>query len=126
MHEVLEQYEDKINTSDALKTLNLEKNKYILISAHREENIDIEDNFNSLMNAINEIAEKYQLPVNLFNTSKKLEKNRGKIFQFHPLVKKLKPFGFSIITHYKKMPLLSFQIVEHCQKNHQCLSSQEF
>ena len=63
MREVLEQYEDKINTSDALKTLNLEKNKYILISAHREENIDIEDNFNSLMNAINEIAEKYQLPV---------------------------------------------------------------
>ena len=74
MREVLEQYEDKINTSDALKTLNLEKNTYILISAHREENIDIEDNFNSLMNAI-----KISITSNLFNTSKKLEKNRGKI-----------------------------------------------
>lgn len=94
MREVLEQYEDKINTSDALTTLNLEPNKYILVSAHREENIDIEDNFNSLMNAINEIAEKYQLPV-IYSTHprswKKIDENS---FEFHPLVKQLKPFGF--------------------------------
>lgn len=94
MREVLEQYEDKINTSDALTTLNIEPNKYILVSAHREENIDIEDNFKSLMNAINEIAEKYQLPV-IYSTHprswKKIDENS---FEFHPLVKQLKPFGF--------------------------------
>ncbi|MFG0934947.1 non-hydrolyzing UDP-N-acetylglucosamine 2-epimerase [Staphylococcus sp. 231237_7MaSpsaltlick] len=94
MREVLEQYEDKINTSDALKTLNLEKNKYILISAHREENIDIEDNFNSLMNAINEIAEKYQLPVIYSTHPRSWKKIEERSFKFHPLVKQLKPFGF--------------------------------
>ncbi|MEB7657765.1 UDP-N-acetylglucosamine 2-epimerase (non-hydrolyzing) [Mammaliicoccus vitulinus] len=94
MREVLEQYEDKINTSDALKILNLEKNKYILISAHREENIDIEDNFNSLMNAINEIAEKYQLPVIYSTHPRSWKKIEERSFEFHPLVKQLKPFGF--------------------------------
>ncbi|WP_204207526.1 MULTISPECIES: UDP-N-acetylglucosamine 2-epimerase (non-hydrolyzing) [Mammaliicoccus] len=94
MREVLEQYEDKINTSDALTTLNLESNKYILVSAHREENIDIEDNFNSLMNAINEIAEKYQLPVIYSTHPRSWKKIEERSFEFHPLVKQLKPFGF--------------------------------
>ncbi|WP_239738329.1 UDP-N-acetylglucosamine 2-epimerase (non-hydrolyzing) [Mammaliicoccus sp. H-M32] len=94
MREVLEQYEDKINTSDALTTLNLESNKYILVSAHREENIDIEDNFNSLMNAINEIAEKYQLPVIYSTHPRSWKKIEERSFDFHPLVKQLKPFGF--------------------------------
>lgn len=57
MREVLENYKDKIDKSDVLNELNLEKAKYILVSAHREENIDNEDNFMSLMNGINEIAE---------------------------------------------------------------------
>lgn len=94
MREVLEQYEDKINTSDALTTLNLESNKYILVSAHREENIDIEDNFNSLMNAINEIAEKYQFPVIYSTHPRSWKKIEERSFEFHPLVKQLKPFGF--------------------------------
>lgn len=94
MREVLEQYADKINTSDALKTLNLEKNKYIIVSAHREENIDIEDNFNSLMNAINEIAEKYQLPVIYSTHPRSWKKIEERGFKFHPLVQQLKPFGF--------------------------------
>lgn len=94
MREILEQYEDKINISNALKTLNLEKNKYILISAHREENIDIEENFNSLMNAINEIAEKYQLPVIYSTHPRSWKKIEERLFEFHPLVKQLKPFGF--------------------------------
>lgn len=94
MREVLEQYEEKINTSDALKTLNLEPNKYILVSAHREENIDIEDNFNSLMNAINEIAVKYQLPVIYSTHPRSWKKIEERSFEFHPLVQQLKPFGF--------------------------------
>ena len=63
MAEVLENnYEDIIN-SDILTKLNLEPKKYILLSAHREENIDTEENFKSLFTAINEMAEKYDMPI---------------------------------------------------------------
>ena len=63
MAEVLTDNIDDIQTSDIHKRLGLEKGKYILLSAHREENIDTEKNFNSLFNAINKMAEKYDLPV---------------------------------------------------------------
>lgn len=94
MREVLRDHQEQIEASDILKKLNLEKNKYILLSAHREENIDNEEHFMSLMNAINDIAEKYQMPV-IYSThprsQKFIEKRK---FKFHPLVKNLKPFGF--------------------------------
>ncbi|NCB27992.1 MAG: UDP-N-acetylglucosamine 2-epimerase (non-hydrolyzing), partial [Bacteroidia bacterium] len=63
MAEVLHANLDEISTSDIHKRLGLEKGKYILLSAHREENIDTEKNFLSLFNAINAMAEKYDLPV---------------------------------------------------------------
>ena len=63
MAEVLHQNLDKIKRSDILKRLSLEKGHYILLSAHREENIDTEKNFVSLFNAINMMAEKYDMPV---------------------------------------------------------------
>src|SRR5690554_6588871 len=63
MTEVLNRHMDKIRKSDVLTRLNLNPQKYILLSAHREENIDNEDNFISLMTAINYIAEKYQMPI---------------------------------------------------------------
>ena len=94
MREVLRDNMDKIEKSDILNKLNLEKNKYILLSAHREENIDNEEHFMSLMNAINDIAEKYQMPV-IYSThprSQKFIEKRN--FKFHPLVQNLKPFGF--------------------------------
>ena len=94
MREVLRDHMGKIEKSDVLERLNLEKNKYILLSAHREENIDNEENFMSLMNAINDIAEKYQMPV-IYSThprSQKFIEKRN--FKFHPLVQNLKPFGF--------------------------------
>jgi UDP-N-acetylglucosamine 2-epimerase (non-hydrolysing) len=94
MTEVLEKYKDKINTSNVLNTLGLEKGKYILVSAHREENIDNENNFFSLMSAINEIADNYQMPV-IYSThprSKKMIDRRN--FKFHSLIRDLKPFGF--------------------------------
>jgi UDP-N-acetylglucosamine 2-epimerase (non-hydrolysing) len=94
MKEVLAGSMDKIEASDILNTLGLEKNKYILLSAHREENIDNEDNFMSLMTAVNNVAEKYKMPV-IYSThprSKNIIEKRG--FKFHPLVKNLKPFGF--------------------------------
>jgi UDP-N-acetylglucosamine 2-epimerase (non-hydrolysing) len=94
MKEVLAGSMGKIEASEILNTLGLEKNKYILLSAHREENIDNEDNFMSLMTAINNIAEKYKMPV-IYSThprSKNIIEKRS--FKFHPLVKNLKPFGF--------------------------------
>ena len=63
MAEVLTSNLSKIEKSDILKKLNLEKSKYILLSAHREENIDTDKNFYSLFNAINKMAEKYDMPV---------------------------------------------------------------
>lgn len=63
MAEVLHEHLDKIETSDIHERLGLEKGKYILLSAHREENIDTEKNFLSLFTAINEMAEKYDMPI---------------------------------------------------------------
>ena len=94
MKEVLEAHREQIEASDVLDRLGLEARKYFLLSAHREENIDNEENFLSLMNAINGIAERYQLPV-IYSThprSRKFIEQRG--FQFHPLVRSLKPFGY--------------------------------
>jgi UDP-N-acetylglucosamine 2-epimerase (non-hydrolysing) len=94
MYEVLQANKDKIKESKILDELKVEKRKYIVVSSHREENIDIEKNFNSLMNAINMVAEKYQLPV-IFSTHprtrKKIEE-RG--FKMHPLIRNIKPLGF--------------------------------
>lgn len=95
MAEVLNANIDQINSSEVLKTLGLEKGKYILLSAHREENIDNEQNFMALMNAVNSMAENYDVPV-IYSThprSKKFIEQRG--FEFHPNVRNLKPFGFS-------------------------------
>ncbi len=94
MAEVLKKYEGNIKESNVLEKLDLEKDKYILVSAHREENIDNENNFFSLMNAINEIAETYQIPV-IYSTHPRSQKFiEQRDFKFHPLVKNLKPFGF--------------------------------
>lgn len=94
MAEVLSGVSEKINASNVLEELDLEKNKYILLSAHREENIDNEKNFFSLMNAVNAMAEIYNMPI-IYSThprSRKFIEQRN--FQFHPLVRTLKPFGF--------------------------------
>jgi len=95
MAEVLSANIGKIKSSKVLETLGLEKGKYILLSAHREENIDIEENFFALMNAVNAMAETYDMPV-IYSThprSAKFIEQRG--FKFHPNVRSLKPFGFS-------------------------------
>lgn len=108
MTEVLHKYMDEINKSTVLKKLGLKKGKYILVSAHREENIDIEENFMSLMKAINEIAEKYQMPV-IYSThprSRKFIEKRK--FKFHPLVQSLEPFGF---FDYNKLQMNSYCVL---------------
>lgn len=102
MAEVLKVNKEKIDGSKVLEILGVEKGKYILLSAHREENIDNEDNFMTLMNAVNAMAEKYNLPV-IYSThprSKKFIEQRG--FKFHSNVKSLQPFGFADYNHLQQ------------------------
>ena len=85
---------EEIESSDILQKLGLESKKYILLSAHREENIDTEKNFLSLFTAINTMAEKYQLPIlySCHPRSKKRLEESG--FELHPLVIRHDPLGF--------------------------------
>ncbi len=94
MKEVLNRNRDQIEKSGILEELGLVPHGYILVSAHREENIDLEDNFMELMNSINNIAKKYDMPV-IYSThprSKKFIDERG--FKFDSRVRNLKPFGY--------------------------------
>lgn len=108
MREVLLAHHDGIEQSRVLSRLGLEQGHYILLSAHREENIDDEKNFLSLMNAINAIAEKYQIPL-IYSThprSRKFIERRN--FKFHPLVRSLKPFGF---LDYNKLQMRAYCVL---------------
>lgn len=99
MAEVLQANLSGIEVSDILQKLDLEPKKYMLLSAHREENIDTESNFTSLMNAINEVAETYDMPIlySCHPRSKKFIEQRG--FQFHPHVIQHEPLGFHDYNH---------------------------
>ncbi len=108
MAEVLTANIDKINSSKVLEELNLQPGKYILLSAHREENIDIESNFFSLMNAVNAMAEKYDMPIlySCHPRSKKYIEARG--FEFDSRVIQHKPLGF---FDYNKLQQNAFCVV---------------
>ncbi len=95
MREIIHVNEEKIKSSRILEKLGIEEGGYIILSAHREENIDNEENFAALMNAVNSMAEVYQIPViySMHPRSAKIIRQRG--FQFHPLVKDMPPFAFS-------------------------------
>jgi len=108
MTEVLYKHKEKIYSSNVLIDLKLEKGKYILVSAHREENIDKEENFISLMNALNKIAEMYQLPIIYSTHPRSWKRIEEKGFKFHPLVRQLKPFGF---FDYNRLQLDSFCVL---------------
>lgn len=105
MAEVLEVNSKKIEESKILENLGLKEKEYILLSAHREENIDNEKNFFELMNSINAMAETYKVPViySVHPRSKKFIEQRG--FKFHSLVRTLEPFGFSDYNHLQKNAL---------------------
>ena len=99
MAEVLRANLPQIEASDILSRLGLEKGKYILLSAHREENIDTEVNFFSLMNAVNAMAEKYDMPIlySCHPRSRKYIELRN--FQFDKRVIAHKPLGFHDFNH---------------------------
>jgi UDP-N-acetylglucosamine 2-epimerase len=108
MKEVLAKHRDKIESSDVLERLELEEEKYILISAHREENIDKEENFMSLMTAISNVAERYQLPVIYSTHPRSMKFIEKRSFQFHPLVRNIKPLGF---MDYNKLQMNAFCVL---------------
>ena len=108
MAEVLHENLEQIKKSDVLKRLGLEKGKYILLSAHREENIDTEKNFFNLMNAVNAMAEKYDMPIlySCHPRSAKFIEKRG--FVFDKRVKQNKPLGFH---DYNNLQMNAFAVV---------------
>jgi UDP-N-acetylglucosamine 2-epimerase (non-hydrolysing) len=109
MKEILNFHADSIKNSDILERLNIEKGKFFIVSAHREENIDSEENFNNLLDSLNAIAEKYQFPVIVSThprTRIKLEGlNRS---DMNPIVQFLKPMGF---FDYNKMQQNAFCVI---------------
>lgn len=108
MAEILNVNLEKIKMSKVLETLGLENNKYILLSAHREENIDNEENFLALMNAVNAMADGYNMPIiySMHPRSKKFIEQRG--FVFHDNVRSLQPFGFA---DYNNLQMNAFCVV---------------
>ena len=109
MAEVLHNNLAEIEASDIHKRLGLEKGKYILLSAHREENIDTEKNFNSLFNAINKMAEKYNMPI---------------LYSCHPRSrKKLEASGFKLDSRVIQHEPLGFHDYNCLQMNAFCCVS---
>lgn len=108
MAEVLGGCMEQINHSDILNALGLNPGKYILFSAHREENIDIEENFFSLMNAVNAMAEKYDMPIlySCHPRSRKYIQQRGFVFDKRVICHE--PLGF---FDYNKLQQNAFCVV---------------
>ena len=102
MFEVLHHYKAKIEASDVLARLGLKEHQYFIVSAHREENINSDQNFLDLVEMLNAVAEKYQYPV-IVSTHPRTRKRIEELnIEFHPLIQLLKPLGFS---DYNKLQL---------------------
>lgn len=109
MAEVLSAHLNEIENSKILEELGLKEGKYILLSAHREENIDTEKNFTSLFNAINAIAEKYDVPV---------------LYSCHPRSRKrIEESGFKLDERVIMHKPLGFHDYNHLQMNAMCVVS---
>ena len=99
MGEVLHRNLQQIETADILKRLDLESKKYILLSAHREENIDTERNFLSLFTAINKMAQKYDMPILYSCHPRSRKRLEASGFQLDPRVIQHEPLGFHDYNH---------------------------
>lgn len=94
MAEVLYKNMESINNSNVLKNLNLQEKNYFVVSAHREENIDIDANFNELVNSLNKIAERYQKRIIFSTHPRTAKKIKEKVVKFNSLITNLEPLGF--------------------------------
>lgn len=108
MFEVLKHYKKNIEESNVLQSLNLEKRKYFVVSAHREENINSEKNFLNLMESLNTIAEKYHFPIIVSTHPRTRKMIESKAIQMQPEVQFLKPLGFN---DYNALQINSFAVL---------------
>ena len=106
MREVLEHYRPSIIASDVVNRLGLEKKGYFIVSLHREENVDSEDRLSVLVNTLNELAKKYDMPI-IVSTHPRTRKRLDSLGAYHldPRVKWMIPFGFH---DYNKLQMESF------------------
>ena len=95
MFEVLNSRKEDIEKSDVLARLNLEDGKYFVVSAHREENINSEENFLNLVESLNAIADKYKLPIIVTTHPRTRKMIEAKEIEFNPLISLMKPLGFN-------------------------------
>jgi UDP-N-acetylglucosamine 2-epimerase (non-hydrolysing) len=102
MFEVLDSRKEDIEKSDVLERLELEDEKYFVISAHREENISSEQNFLDLVDSLNTIAEKYKMPLIVSTHPRTRKMIEAKGIVFNPLVKTMKPLGFNDYVKLQK------------------------
>jgi UDP-N-acetylglucosamine 2-epimerase (non-hydrolysing) len=102
MFEVLDSRKEDIEKSDVLERLGLEAEKYFVISAHREENISSEQNFTDLVDSLNTIADKYQLPLIVSTHPRTRKMIEAKEIEFNPLIKTMKPLGFNDYVKLQK------------------------
>ena len=102
MFEVLHSRKEDIEKSDVLERLGLHAEKYFVVSAHREENISSEQNFMDLVESLNTIAEKYQMPLIVSTHPRTRKMIEAKGIEFNPLVKTMKPLGFNDYVKLQK------------------------
>lgn len=108
MFEVLNHYLPSIESSDVLQRLGLEEGKFFVVSSHREENINSENNFNGLMNSLNLIAEKYDYPIIVSTHPRTRNMIDKKNIQMHKNVQFLKPLGFN---DYNALQMHSYAVL---------------
>jgi len=94
LKEVLNKYSKQIAESDVLDRLNLEANRFIVVSAHREENIDLKNHFDILVASLNAVVEKYKMEIIFSTHPRTLKRIKEKNIQFNPLIKNVQPLGF--------------------------------
>ena len=94
MYEVLDHYLPKIHASNVLERLELQPDKYFVVSAHREENIDSDAQFKGLVQTLNQVAERFSLPLIVSTHPRTRKRIEGDGVLFNPLVRLMKPLGF--------------------------------
>lgn len=108
MFEVLHHYLPEIEQTDVLDRLNLTKHQYFVVSSHREENINSEQNFNGLVNSLNTVAEKYGFPVIVSTHPRTRKMIEAKGIKMHPNIQLLKPLGF---IDYNALQMHAFAVL---------------